>query len=97
MRRPYDDGHPSGQGRCGVTRRHVEVLSHVDGEHVTVKGTGNIGERSVGGAGQRMSDYGTVGAGGGEECAEGVKESAAVDLSLAVALWRQRQPRRRWE
>lgn len=42
MRHPYDDGRPLGQGRCGVTQRHVEVLSHIDCEHVTIKRTGSI-------------------------------------------------------
>ena len=42
MRRPYDDGRLSGQGRYGVAQRHVEVLSYIDGEHVTVKRMGSI-------------------------------------------------------
>lgn len=63
-----------------MTQRHVEVLSHIDGEHVIVKRMGSIGGRSVGGAGQRMSDCGTVGAGGGEECAEDAEESTAGDV-----------------
>ena len=86
MRRPYDDGYPSGQGRCGVAQRHVKVLSHIDCEHVTVKRTGSIRRGARGQRGRPEHEWPaeTVRARDGEERAEGAEETAAVEADVTT-------------